>query len=177
MGISSGHTTYRMISSVVGTLWDAPWFNKNEGSSKKLPVVAKDGSWKIEAVVKQCPVCQESRPSPPLAPLHPWKWPSHLWSRIHLDCDGQYMSYRFLVIVDAHSKWLDAHIMSTITLSKMIESAMIGIYDSQTTSNPGDWWSIIHQRWICSVHGSKWYQACKIGTYHPSSNSQAERAV
>ena len=133
MGISSGHTTYRMISSVVGTLWDAPWFNKNEGSSKKLPVVAKDGSWKIEAVVKQCPVCQESRPSPPLAPLHPRKWPSHLWSCIHLDCDGQYMSYRFLVIVDAHSKWLDAHIMSTITLSKMIESATIGIYDLHLT--------------------------------------------
>ena len=30
--------------------------------------------------VKMCPVCQESRPSPAAAPLHPWEWPSQPWS-------------------------------------------------------------------------------------------------
>ena len=30
----------------------------------------------IEDTVKQCQTCQESRPSPPAAPLHPWEWPS-----------------------------------------------------------------------------------------------------
>ena len=29
----------------------------------------------IEATVKECQTCQQSRPSPPIAPLHPWEWP------------------------------------------------------------------------------------------------------
>ena len=32
------------------------------------------------------------------------------------------MGHMFLVIVDAHSKWLDAHIMSSITSTKTIET-------------------------------------------------------
>ena len=45
----------------------------------------------IENLVKQCQVCQESRPSPPAAPLHPWEWPSKPWSRIHLDFAGPFL--------------------------------------------------------------------------------------
>ena len=73
----------------------------------------------IGEVVKQCRVCQESRQSPPSAPLHPWQWPTQPWSRIHLDFAGP---YTYLVIVDACSKWLDAHIMSTISSEKTIET-------------------------------------------------------
>lgn len=58
----------------------------------------------IEDVVKTCSTCQETRPSPPAAPLHPWEWPSTPWSRLHLDFAGPYMGHMFLVIVDAHSK-------------------------------------------------------------------------
>ena len=29
----------------------------------------------IEELVRSCQVCQESRPSPATAPLHPWTWP------------------------------------------------------------------------------------------------------
>ena len=42
----------------------------------KMKVLARSYVWwpkmdyEIEVVVKQCPVCQESRASPPLAPLH-----------------------------------------------------------------------------------------------------------
>ena len=39
----------------------------------------------IEEFVKTCSVCQESRPLPPAAPLHPWEWPSQPWSCIHID--------------------------------------------------------------------------------------------
>ena len=75
----------------------------------------------IENLVKSCSVCQESRPSPPTAPLHPWQWSSQPWSRLHLDFAGPYMGHMFLVIIDTCSKWLDAYIMSTITSSKTIE--------------------------------------------------------
>ena len=75
----------------------------------------------IEQIVKQCQVHQESRPSPPVAPLHPWEWPSKPWSRLHLDFAGPFLDKNFLVLVDAHSKWMDVEIMTSITSSKTIE--------------------------------------------------------
>ena len=39
----------------------------------------------IEQMVKACSECQIHRSAPPVAPLHPWKWPTHPWSRLHLD--------------------------------------------------------------------------------------------
>ena len=75
----------------------------------------------IENVVKQCSTCQENRSSPTVAPLHPWQWPSQPWSRVHLDFAGPYMGHMFLVISDAHSKWLDAYLMNSITSSRTID--------------------------------------------------------
>ena len=43
----------------------------------------------IEDVVKHC----QSRPSPPVAPLHPWEWPSKHWSRLHLDFAGPFLGH------------------------------------------------------------------------------------
>ena len=75
----------------------------------------------MDQLVKECRVCQETRPSPPTAPLHPWEWPSKPWSRLHLDFAGPYMNHMFLIIVDAHSKWMDVHLMKSITSSQTIE--------------------------------------------------------
>ena len=58
----------------------------------------------IEEVVKQCKNCQESCPSPAVAPLHPWEWPPHPWQRLHLDIKGPFLGHMFLVLVGAHSK-------------------------------------------------------------------------
>ena len=68
-----------------------------------------------------CMQGQQSRPAPPTAPLHPWEWPPRPWSRLHLDFAGPYLGHMYLVIVDAHSKWLDVHIMQSITSAKTIE--------------------------------------------------------
>ena len=68
-------------------------------SATKMKALARSYVWwpkidcEIEAVVKQCLGCQQSRASPPLAPLHPWQWPSQPWSRIHLDFAGPYMGH------------------------------------------------------------------------------------
>ncbi len=60
----------------------------------------------IENLVRCCNTCQESRPSPTAAPLHPWVWPEKPWSRLHLDFAGPYLGLMYLVLVDAHSKWM-----------------------------------------------------------------------
>ena len=33
----------------------------------------------IETVVKSCKPCQAVRNAPPIAPLHPWLWPTKPW--------------------------------------------------------------------------------------------------
>ena len=132
----------------------------------------------IEDTVKQCQACQESRPSPPAAPLHPWEWPSEPWSRIHLDFAGPYMGSMFLVLVNAHSKWMDVHLMQSITSAKTIEKLRIifanhGIPRKVVTDNGPTFTSYEFQEFMQKngiVH-------VKSAPYHPLSNGLAERAV
>ena len=43
----------------------------------------------IEESVRLCRECQVNQASPPVAPLHPWQWPSQPWSRLHTEyADG-----------------------------------------------------------------------------------------
>ncbi len=67
----------------------------------------------IEEMVQHCTDCQQSRPMPPSAPLHPWSWPTRPWARLHIDFAGPMEGRMFLVVVDAHSKWLEGIPMKT----------------------------------------------------------------
>ena len=42
----------------------------------------------IDRLVQNCEKCQQAKPMPPKAPLHPWQWPSRPWSWIHVDFAG-----------------------------------------------------------------------------------------
>lgn len=75
----------------------------------------------IELCVKDCVVCQESRLAPTPAPLHPWEYPEQPWLRLHLDFEGPFMGHMFLVIIDSFSKWIDVHMMDTITSTATIQ--------------------------------------------------------
>lgn len=77
----------------------------------------------IEEKVKSCAKCQFQRPMPPLALLAPWQWPSHSWSRVHIDIDflGPFMGHMFLLLIDAHSKWMEVHPMASITAKATTE--------------------------------------------------------
>ena len=59
----------------------------------------------IEELAKSCLSCQSIKTTPPVAPLHPWVWPTKPWQRIHVDFAGPFMGRMFLLAVDAHSKW------------------------------------------------------------------------
>ena len=61
----------------------------------------------IENLVKSCTTCSLHQKSPPVAPLHPWEWPKTPWMRLHIDNAGPFMGKMFLVIIGAHSKWLE----------------------------------------------------------------------
>lgn len=74
----------------------------------------------IEKKVKACTTCQEHRKAPACAPLHPWEWPEKPWRRLHMDYEGPFMGKLFLVIVDAHSKWLEVYPVTSSTSATTI---------------------------------------------------------
>ena len=72
----------------------------------------------IEEIVRSCSACQSVRNLPSAVTLHPWTWPTQPWQRVHVDFAGQFIGSMFLVVVDAHSKWVEEIMMSSTTLEK-----------------------------------------------------------
>ena len=65
-----------------------------------------------ESKVKSCRQCQQS---PPTVPMQAWEWPAQPWSRIHIEYAGPIQGKMFLVVVDAHSKWIEVSIVNSAT--------------------------------------------------------------
>jgi hypothetical protein len=71
--------------------------------------------------VNNCNQCQLHHTTPAAAPLHPWEWPGHPWTRLHIDYAGPFKGEMFLVVIDAYSKWLEVHQMTSTTSTATIE--------------------------------------------------------
>lgn len=74
----------------------------------------------LEDAVKKCQQCQLHQKAPAEAPLHPWEWPGQPWSRVHIDYAGPYKGHMYLVVIDAHFKWMEVHIMRSTTSAATI---------------------------------------------------------
>lgn len=132
----------------------------------------------IEGKVKTCSQCQINQKMPAPAPLHPWEWPDRPWSRLHLDFAGPFMGRMFLVLVDSHSKWLDAHIMPNITAPLTTETlrtvfATHSLPDTVVTDNGPTFTGEVFQEFM-QRNGIR---HVRTAPYHPASNGLAERAV
>ena len=75
----------------------------------------------IERTVRLSQKCQTSLSPPPLTPLQPWKWPNRPWSRPHIDYVGAMYGKMCLIIIDAHSKWIEAGFVPSATSAATIE--------------------------------------------------------
>ncbi|KAI0241195.1 hypothetical protein LSAT2_000115 [Lamellibrachia satsuma] len=69
----------------------------------------------IERRVKTCDICMRSRPIPTEASLPPWSLPDRPWFRLHIKYAAKIMGRMILVVIDAHSKWIDVHFTSGAT--------------------------------------------------------------
>ena len=58
---------------------------------------------------------------PPVAPLQPWEWPQRPWARVHMDYTGLFLGQQFLILVDAHSKWIEVKTVTNATSVITIE--------------------------------------------------------
>ena len=78
--------------------------------------------------------------SPPTTPLHPWERPESPWSMIHMDYAGPFLGEMFLLIVDAHSKWMDIYSVKSAasqdTIKKLQQSfSVIGLPNILVSDN------------------------------------------
>ena len=113
---------------------------------------------------------------PKLAFEHTWIWPG----MTHIDFAGPFLGKMFLIIVDAHSKWLEVVQMSTTTAPKTIEvlqvvfsrnglpEQLVSDNGPQFTSRSDDFAHFMKANGIKHI---------KSAPYHPSSNGLAERFV
>lgn len=132
----------------------------------------------LENKVRVCTQCQANQNMPQPVPLHPWEWHDHPWSRLHLDFAGPFKGQMFLIMVDAHSKWIEAHLMSNITAPTTIDKlrqvfAVHGLPDRVVTDNGPTFTSELFSEFM-QQNG---FHHIWTAPFHPASNGLADRAV
>jgi transposase InsO family protein len=158
--------------------------HKDHPGVTRMKSVARSYMWwpgldkDLEQLAKSCQSCQAVKGSPPVAPLHPWIWPSKPWQRVHLDFAGPFQGAMFLVCVDAFSKWPEVRVMSSTTVSKTLNVlrewfSVHGIPEQIVTDN-GPQFIAEEFDEFTKRNGIK---HVKSAPYHPASNGLAERFV
>ena len=132
----------------------------------------------IEAQVKQCNQCQSSHSSPPIVPMHAWKWPEHPWEHIHIDYAGPFMGKMFLLVIDAHSRWMEVETVNTASTQNTIEHlrsmfSRFGLPQVMVTDNVTCCTSYEFKEFARLNH----IRHLTTAPYRPSSSGLAERAV
>ena len=132
----------------------------------------------LEEKVKSCATYQSHQETPPCSPLHPWEWPGRPWSRVHVDYAGPFMGKMFLLIIDAHSKWMDIHCVnsatSSVTIDKMRSTfASHGLPEIVVSDNGSNFVSSEFKSFL-QKNGIK---HISLAPYQTSTNGLVERAV
>ena len=132
----------------------------------------------LEDLCHSCPTCLSHRANPRKAELHPWEWPTHPWHRLHVDFAGPVEGRYFLIIVDAHSKWVDIYHTKGMTSSETIQClehsfAQFGLPISIVSDNGPCFVSQEFQEFI----KCRGLRHITTAVYKPSTNGLAERMV
>ena len=89
-------------------------------SCVRWPKIDRDA----EQLAGACFECLQKRPDPSPV-LHPWDWPEQPWKRVHAEFAAPFLNHMFLVVIDAHSKWLEV-----VQIASTTSTATIGALGS-----------------------------------------------
>lgn len=132
----------------------------------------------IERMIQNCIPCQQNQKVPPPAPLHAWEWPNRPWARLHIDHAGPFLGKQFLIVVDAHSKWMESRTVSSTSTHTTIRHlrsifATHGLPEIVVSDNATSFTSTEFQEFM-TRNGIRHITSAP---YHPATNGLAERAV
>ena len=122
--------------------------------------------------------CHFHQAKPPVAPLHPWKWPTWPWTHLHIKFAGPMYGKMYLVIIHSHSKWIEAFVTTSSTCTTVIEIlrhifACFGIPKIIVSDNGPCFVSEEFELFLLA-NGLKHITS---SPYHSAMNGLAERAV
>ncbi|UYV60689.1 K02A2.6-like [Cordylochernes scorpioides] len=149
----------------------------------KMKAVARSHFWwpnldtQIEFLVNKCRSCQQSQDGPNKGKWQPWRWSTRPWQRIHNDFANK-ENINLLIVVDSHSKWIEAIPMRETTTRKAIEQlrrlfSSYGLHEELVSDNEPQFTGSEMKSFL-EGNGIK---QTLIPAYHPQSNGLAERAV
>ncbi|XP_013142506.1 PREDICTED: uncharacterized protein K02A2.6-like [Papilio polytes] len=132
----------------------------------------------LEERARTCAACREQRDAPPRAPPVPYVWPSEPWARLHADFlqhGGRY----YLLVIDAHSKWIEVFHMSNGTTASAVENKFREMFSRfgiprQLVTDGGPPFTALEFEEFLKKNG---VDHIVTAPYHPSSNGAAENAV
>ncbi|XP_026322974.1 uncharacterized protein K02A2.6-like [Hyposmocoma kahamanoa] len=133
----------------------------------------------LERLINSCEICIQLRPSPPRAPIAFWESPCNPFIRLHIDFLGPISGCTYLVVVDAHTKWVEVYNMHNSTgSSAVIEKicdfmSRFGVPKTLVSDNGTAFCSLEFNR-FCESNG---ISHVTTPVYHPASNGQAESYV
>ncbi|XP_050059397.1 uncharacterized protein K02A2.6-like [Aphis gossypii] len=150
----------------------------------KMKSIARSYLWwpnidkEIVQITKECLGCMEHSDNPPKSILHNWPWPEGPAQRVHLDFLGPINGKMFVVIIDAHSKWVHVRFMNNITSEGTIKIlreyfSLWGIPAKLVTDNGPSLVSEVMEEFLAKngvFH-------VKTPPYNPASNGAAENLV
>ncbi|UYV61570.1 K02A2.6-like, partial [Cordylochernes scorpioides] len=157
--------------------------HETHSGMNKMKAVARSHFWwpnldtQIEFLVNKCRSCQQSQDGPNKGKWQPWKWSTRPWQRIHIDFANK-KNINLLIVVDSHSKWIEAIPMRETTTRKTIEQlrrlfSSYGLPEELVSDN-GPQFTGSEMKGFLEGNGIK---QTLIPAYHPQSNGLAERAV
>ena len=132
----------------------------------------------IEEMARMCTSCREQDPMPAKSTAASWDWPTGPWRRLHLDFAGAFLNHMFLIVIDAHSKWLEVFPMKIATSETTISVlrklfAQFGLPEHIVTDNGTQFTSVKFKNFLLNNHIR---HTCSAPG-HPATNGAAERYV
>lgn len=158
------HETHQGASAMKAVARTSVWWPRLDGD--------------IEQMASNCPSCVQSRPMPPAKPPVNWPMTQEIWSRLHVDFAGPLNGMMILVVVDSHTKWIEAVTMSHATAEATITAlreifSRLGIPRTVVSDNGTQFTSDAFAQFLAGNN----VKHLRTAPYHPQSNGLAERAV